>query len=85
MDDVLLKAPPNGNDPPAWVQELLYATERARTLARAAIKQMKSRMAEHVNAHWRDVQFHIGDLALLSITNLRLTVGTTRAKKFASR
>jgi hypothetical protein len=36
MDDVLLRAPPDGEDPPA-VQELLDATERARTLAREAI------------------------------------------------
>jgi hypothetical protein len=31
MDDVLLRAPPDGADPPA-VQDLLDATERARTL-----------------------------------------------------
>ena len=84
MDDVLLRAPPDGEDPPA-VQNLLDATERARTLAREAIAQMNSRMAEHVNAHRRDVQFQIGDSVLLSTQNLRLPVGTTRAKKFASR
>jgi hypothetical protein len=83
MDDVLLRAPSDGEDPPA-VQELLDATERARTLAREAIEQMNSRLAEHVNAHRRDVQFQIGDSVLLSTQNVRSPVGTTRAKKFAS-
>jgi hypothetical protein len=46
---------------------------------------MNARMAEHVNAHRRDVQFQIGDSVLLSTQNLRMPVGTTRAKKFASR
>jgi hypothetical protein len=36
--------------PPA-VQVFLDATERARTLAREAIEEMNSRMAEHVSAH----------------------------------
>jgi hypothetical protein len=80
MDDVLLRAPPEGEDAPA-VQELLDSTERARTLARDDIEQMNFRMAEHVNAHRHDVQFQIGDSVLLSTQNLRLPVGTTRAKK----
>jgi hypothetical protein len=84
MDDVLLRAPPDGEDPPA-VQDLLDAAERARTIAREAIEQMNSRTAAHVNAHRRDAQFQIGDSVLLSTQNLRLPVGTTRAKKFASR
>jgi hypothetical protein len=84
MDDVLLKAPPDGEDPPA-VQELLYTSERTRTLARAASEKMNYCMADHVNAHRRDVQFKVGDSVLLSTPNIRLTVGTTRAKKFASR
>jgi hypothetical protein len=84
MDDVLHRAPPDGEDPPA-VQYVLDATERARTLAREAIQQMNSRMAAHVSAHRRDVHFQIGDSVLLSTQNLRLPVGTTRAKKFASR
>jgi hypothetical protein len=50
MNDFLLRAPPDGEDPPA-VQELLDATERARTLARDAIEQTNSRMADHVNTH----------------------------------
>jgi hypothetical protein len=50
MDNFLLRAPPDGEDPPS-VQELLDATERARTLARDAIEQMNSRMADRVNAH----------------------------------
>jgi hypothetical protein len=82
--DVLLRAPPDGADPPR-VQYLLDATERARTLAREAIAEMNSRMTEHVNAHRRDVQFKIGDSILLPTQNLRLSVGTTRAKKFVSR
>jgi hypothetical protein len=84
MDDVLLRAPPDGEDSSA-VQELLNATERPRTLAREAIEQMNSRMAEHINAHRCDVQFQIWDSVLLSKQNLRLPVCTTRAKKFASR
>jgi hypothetical protein len=84
MYDVLLRAPPDGEDPPA-VQELFDATERARTIAREAFEQMNTRMAEHVNAQRRDVQFQIGDSVLLSTQNLRLPVGTTRAKKFSSR
>jgi hypothetical protein len=84
MDDVLLRAPPVGEDPPA-VQDLLDATERARTLAREAVKQMNSRMAGHVNAHRRHAQFQIGDSVLLSVQNLRLPVGTTRAKKFVKK
>jgi hypothetical protein len=36
-DDALLRAPPDGEDPPA-VQELLDSTEQARTLAREAIE-----------------------------------------------
>jgi hypothetical protein len=80
MDYVLLRASPDGADPPA-VQDLLDATERARTLAREAIAKMNSRMAEHVNAHRRDVKFQIGDLN----QNLRFPVGATRDKKFASR
>jgi hypothetical protein len=83
MDDVLLRAPPDGKDP-SVVQELLNATERARTLAREAIEQMNSRMAEHVNAHRRDVQFQNGDSVLLSTQKLPLPVGTTRTKKFSS-
>jgi Chromo (CHRromatin Organisation MOdifier) domain len=84
MDDVLLRALPDGEDPPA-VQELLDATERARTVARESIEQMNARMAEHVNAHRRDVQFQIWNPVLLSTQNLRLPVGTTHAEKFASR
>jgi hypothetical protein len=84
MYDVLPRAPPDGEDPPA-VQELLDATERARTIAREAFEQMNTRMAEHVNAQRRDFQFQIGDSVLLSTQNLRLPVGTTRAKKFSSR
>jgi hypothetical protein len=83
MDDVLLRAPLDGEDPPA-VQDLLDATERARTLASEAIEQMNSRMAAHVNAHRRGVQFQIGDSVLLTTQNLRLPLGTTRAKKFKS-
>jgi hypothetical protein len=60
MDDVLLRAPPDGEDPPA-VQELLDATKRARTLTREAIEKMNPRMAGQVNAHRRDVQFRIRD------------------------
>jgi hypothetical protein len=45
---------------------------------------MNSRLAEHVNAHRRDVQFQIEDLVLLFTQNIRFPVGTTRAKKFAS-
>jgi hypothetical protein len=82
MDVVLLRAPPDGEDPPV-VQDLLDATERARTLAREANEQMNSRMAAHVNVHRHDVQFQIGDSVLLATQNLRLPVGTTRAKKFA--
>jgi hypothetical protein len=84
MDDVLLRAPPESEYPSA-VQELSDAIERARTLARDDIEQMHSRMAGHANAHLRNVQFQIGDLFLLSKRNLRFPVGTTRAKKFASR
>jgi hypothetical protein len=84
MDDLLLRAPPDGEDPPA-VQDLLDATERARILAREAIEQINSRMAAHVNAHRLYVQFQIGRSVLLSKQNLRLPVGTTRAKNFASR
>jgi hypothetical protein len=54
MDDVLFRDPPDVEDPPA-VQEFLGATERARTLARETIEQRNSRMAEHDNAHQRDV------------------------------
>jgi hypothetical protein len=75
MDDVHLRAPPDGADPPA-IQDLLDATERARTLARKAIAQMNSRLAEHANAHRRDVQLQIGDSVLLPTQNLRLPVGT---------
>jgi hypothetical protein len=39
MDDVHLRAPPEGEDPPA-VQEILDSTERARTLARYDIEQL---------------------------------------------
>jgi hypothetical protein len=81
MDDVLLRAPPDGEDPPA-VQEVLDATEWARALAREAIEQMNSRLAERVNARRSDFQFQIGDLVLLSTQNLRFPVGTTRGKKF---
>jgi hypothetical protein len=49
------------------------------------LQQMNSRMAAHVNAHQRHVQFQIKDSVLLSTQNLRLPVGTTRAKKFSSR
>jgi hypothetical protein len=84
MNDVIFRAPPDGEDPPA-VQDSPDATERARTLAREAIEQMKSRMAVHFNAHRRDVQFQIADFGLLSSQNLRFPVGTTCAKKFASR
>jgi hypothetical protein len=73
MDDSLLRAPPDGEDPPA-VQDLLDATERARTLALEAFEQMSSHMAAHVNAHRRDVQFHIGDSVLLSTQSLYLPV-----------
>jgi hypothetical protein len=45
LDDVLLRAPPDGEDPPV-VEYVLDATERARTLAREAIELMNSRMAE---------------------------------------
>jgi hypothetical protein len=72
IDDVLLTATPEGEDPPA-VQDLLDATEWARTLAREAIEQMDSRIAALVNAHRRDVQFQIWDSVLLSTQNLRLT------------
>jgi hypothetical protein len=81
MDDVLLRAPPDGEDPPA-VQEVLDATEWALALAREAIEQMNSRLAEHVNARRSDFQFQIGDSVLLSTQNLRFPVGTTRGKKF---
>jgi hypothetical protein len=64
MDDVILRATPDGEDPPA-VQDLLDATERDRTLAREAIVQMNSRTAALVNAHRRDVQFQIEDSVLL--------------------
>jgi hypothetical protein len=84
MDDVLLRAPPDGEDPLA-VQDLLDETERARLLAREDIGQMNSRMAAHVNAHRRDVQSQIRDSVRLSTQKLRFSVGTTRAKKFASR
>jgi hypothetical protein len=60
MYDVLLRAPPDGEDPPA-VQDFLDATERARSIAREAIEQINSRMDAHVNAHRRYVQFEIGD------------------------
>jgi hypothetical protein len=53
MYDILLRAPPDGEDPPA-VQELFDATERARIIAREAFEQMNTRMAEHVNAQRRD-------------------------------
>jgi hypothetical protein len=71
MDDVLLRAPPEGEDPPA-VQESIDETERDRTLARDAIEQMNSRMAEHVNAHRRDVHFQIGDSILIFHTECAL-------------
>jgi hypothetical protein len=80
MEDVLLRAPPDGENPPA-VQELLDASERARTLAREAIEHMNSCMAENVNAHRRDVQFQIGNLVLLSTQNLCFPVCTTRASR----
>jgi hypothetical protein len=41
MDDVLLRAPPNVEDPPA-IEKLLAAIEQARTLARVPIEQMNS-------------------------------------------
>jgi hypothetical protein len=56
MDYVLLRNTPDCEDPLA-ARELLDATERARTLAHESIEKMSSRMAEHINAHRRDVQF----------------------------
>ena len=84
LDDVLTRPPPDELAPPA-VQDLLDATERARTLARIAIDEMNRRMSAQVNPHRRDIEFQVGDSVLLSTHNLRLPVGTTRVKKFASR
>jgi hypothetical protein len=63
VDDVLLRAPLDGEDPPA-VQEFLDATEWTRTLALESIEQMNSRLAEHINAHRHNVQFQMGDSVL---------------------
>jgi hypothetical protein len=84
MDNVPLRAPPDGEDPTA-VQEFIDATERARILIRKDIEQTNSRVAEQVNAHRRDMQFQIEDPVLLPTQNRRFPVGTTLAKKFASR
>jgi hypothetical protein len=83
MHDDIFRASPDGEDPPA-VQDLIDATERARTLAREVTEQMNSRIAEHVNAHRRDAQFQIGNSVLLSTKKFRLPLITTRAKKFSS-
>jgi hypothetical protein len=53
LDDVIFRDLTDGEDLPA-VQDFLYATERARTLARETIEQRNYRMAEHVNAHQSD-------------------------------
>jgi hypothetical protein len=64
MDDVLFRAPPNVEDPPA-IQKLLAAIEQARTLARVPYRANElSNLFQHVNAYQRDIQFQIGDSAL---------------------
>jgi hypothetical protein len=84
MDDALAGPSTDTLEPPA-VQDLLDATARARELAHYSITQMNARMVATENTSRRDVRFQVNDMVLLSTRHLRLPLGSTRVKKFASR
>jgi hypothetical protein len=83
--DEALARPPTDTLEPLAVQDLLDAKARARELAHYSITQMNSRMVAAENTSRLDVRFQVNGMVLLSTRNLRLPLGSTREKKFASR